>query len=189
MNLAQGLSLGLVYVITIISEGLGATWIGRERTYWPVLRLQKATLAAALTWYVSVAILSLIEPGILGAFIANAGGVVLVMLESVWSLWLIWCRNHTPAFLLIDLSGVPHARRTDFERILLDGASAARHGFINEELAEIMSASLERWRGMTPDERARERARAAAAMRRRERRHRRSPRRGGGAPDPSDSGI
>ena len=187
MSLVQGLSLGLVYIITIVSEGLGATWIGRERTYWPVLRLQKATLAAALTWYVSVAVLSALEPGILGTFIANAGGVVMVMLESVWSLWLIWRRNHTPAFLLIDLSGVPHAKRPDFERILLDGASAARHGFINEELAEIMARSLERWRAMTPEERALERARAAAAMRRTGRRRR--PWRGGGEPDPSGSDI
>lgn len=180
MNLAEGLTLGLVYVVTIVSEGLGATWIGPERTYWPVLRLQKATLAAALTWYVSVALLSSVEPGILSRFIANAGGVVLVMLNALWTLYLIWRRNHVPAFLPINMAGVPDGMRLDYERVLRECDSAIRHGFIAPYQVEKLRADIDRLKAMTPAERAAARERAMEVVREAERhRRQRLQRRGG----------
>lgn len=170
MNLAEGLTLGIVYAVTIVAEVLGATRIGPERTYWPVLRLQKATLAAALSWYVSVALFSATDPGVLSNFVANSGGIVLVMLNSLYCLWLIMIRNRTPAFLLIDLTGVPLARRPNLEREILDAASAARHGLINEEQAEIMARGLARYQAMTPQEREAEREKARRVGRRMRRR-------------------
>lgn len=166
MSLAEGLVLGLVYVVTIVCEGLGASWIGPERTYWPVLRLQKATLAAALTWYVSVALLSAWQPHVLGRFVANSGGVVLVMIDSLWSLYLIWRRNRVPAFLPLDLAGIPEARRLDYEATVREAASVTRHALISPHQAEILERGLERWRAMTPDERRAEREKAARAARR-----------------------
>ena len=167
MNIAEALTLGIVYVVAIAAEALGAMRIGPERTYWPVLRLQKAALAAALSWYVSVALFSATDPGVLSNFVANSGGIALVMLNSLYCLRLIVRRNHIPAFLLIDLSGVPLARRPDLEREILDAASAARHGLINEEQAELMARGLARYRAMTPQEREAEREKARRAGRRR----------------------
>lgn len=169
MNLVSGLILGAVYLVTIVAEGLGATWIGPERTYWPVLRLQKATLAAGLTWYVAVAILSTIQPGVLGKFVANAGGVVFVMLNSLYTLRLVYLRNHAPAAMTLDLTGIPHARRLDFEAAMLEAASGARHALLNDEQVDILAAGVERYRRMTPRQRQREREKAERAIRRRQR--------------------
>lgn len=167
MNLASGLILGTVYLVTIAAEALGALWIGPERTYWPVLRLQKATLAAALTWYVAVAILSAIQPGVLGQFVANAGGVVFVMLNSLYTLRLVWRRNHAPAAMTLDLGGIPHGRRLDFEAAMLEAASGARHALLNDEQVDILAASVARYRRMSPRQRQREREKAERALRRR----------------------
>lgn len=170
MNIAEGLTLGIVYAVTIVAEALGAMQIGPERTYWPVLRLQKATLAAALSWYVSVALFSATDPGVLSNFVANSGGIVLVMLNSLYCLWLVMLRNRIPAFLLIDLTGVPRARRPNLEREILDAASAARHALVNEEQVALMEAGIARYKAMTPEERRAEREKAGRALRRGRRR-------------------
>ena len=172
MNIAEGLTLGLVYLATIVAEALGATWIGPERTYWPVLRLQKATLAAALSWYVSVALFSVTDPGVLSKFVANAGGVVLVLLNSLWTLWLIWRRNHVPAFLPIDMAGVPDGMRLDYERVLRECDSAIRHGFIAPYQVEKLQRDIEALKRMTPEERQAARERAMQVVHEAERRRR-----------------
>lgn len=180
MTMIEGILLGIVYVVCIAAEGLGASMIGPERTYWPVLRLQKATIASALTWYLSIAVLSNLRPGILSTIVANAGGVVLVMLDSLWSLYLIWRRNRVPAFLPIDLAGVPQARRLDYETLLREVDSSVRHAIIEPEHLEGLQRDMDRLRAMTPEERAIVRERAMAQLRKaRERqRQRRKPRNG-----------